>query len=66
MKKVKRELRQYAKSKGSRFLNDDDVDSTCAFNDSDFSLYHLMRKKDLAIKDVPIAKLIEIESQLQE
>ena len=66
VKEVKRELRQYAKSKGSRFLNDDDADSASAFNDNDFSLYHLMRKKDLAIKDVPIATLIDIENQLKE
>lgn len=61
VKEVKRDLRQHANSKG--FLNKDDVDSTCAFNDNDFSLYHLMKNEDLAIKDVPIDKLIDIENQ---
>ncbi|KAK9212502.1 hypothetical protein WN943_001884 [Citrus x changshan-huyou] len=39
---------------------------SCVFNDNDFSIYHLMRNEDLAIKDVPIAKLIDIENQLKE
>ncbi|KAH9651285.1 alpha-humulene/(-)-(E)-beta-caryophyllene synthase [Citrus sinensis] len=43
-----------------------EFDKTCVFNDNDFSIYHLMRNEDLAIKDVPIAKLIDIENQLKE